>query len=74
MLSKDLKHFGDTLSYFVERNVSMTLSMSQMVTMVREIRSMEAQAEQLENTSVPAELRQPEVSQGNASNVIRLNT
>ena len=72
MLSEDLKHFGDQFSYFVERNTSMTLCMSQMVNIVREVRAMEAQARELERAAIPAELRQSEVSQGNGSNVVQL--
>ena len=73
MLSKDIKNLADQFSYYVENHCSVTLDMSHMVTMVRQLRSFQNQAEALEHAEIGDWLKQSEISEENNSNVIILD-
>ncbi len=73
MLSEDIGNLGDQFSYYVENQCSVTLDMSHMVAIVRQLRSFQNQAEALEYAQMPDELKQSEIGEENNSNVIILD-
>ncbi len=73
MLSKDIKHMADQLSYFGEKAVAITHTQDQLLHIIRMMRDFERRAKQLERFAIPPEFQNHEIDISQFNNVIRFD-